>query len=113
MERRCHHRVAILLVNRRKQLLLWGKEEGGVDLARQEERVGLPPATSLKLAAVASAPLMFYAAFTLLSTFSFNPFRWLVTELGVFLSHVWYGVQFMRGLCARRAPCEFIGKDHA
>lgn len=49
MERRCHHRVAILLVNRRKQLLLWGKEEGGVDLARQEERVGLPPATSLKL----------------------------------------------------------------
>ena len=65
------------------------------------------------VAAVASAPLMFYAAFTLLSTFSFNPFRWLVTELGVFLSHVWYGVQFMRGLCARRAPCEFIGKDHA
>jgi len=49
VERRCHQRVAILLVNRRKEPLLWGKEEGGVDLARQEERVGLPQATSLKL----------------------------------------------------------------
>ena len=65
------------------------------------------------VAAVAASPLMFYAAFTLISTFSFNPFRWLATELGVFLSHVWYGVQFMRGISASRAPCEFIGKDHA
>ena len=65
------------------------------------------------VAAVAAAPFMFYVFFTALSTFSFNPFKWIVTELGVFLSHVWYGVQFMRGLCAHRAPCEFIGKDHA
>ena len=65
------------------------------------------------VAAVAASPLMFYAFFTSVSTFSFNPFRWIVTELGVFLSHVWYGVQFLRGLCASRAPCEFIGKDHA
>ena len=65
------------------------------------------------VAAVAASPLMFYAFFTALSTFSFNPFRWIVTELGVFLSHVWYGIQFLRGLCASRAPCEFIGKDHA
>jgi hypothetical protein len=50
---------------------------------------------------------------TALTTFSLNPFRWVVTELGVFLSHVWYGIQFMRGLCASKAPCEFIGKDHA
>ena len=65
------------------------------------------------VAAVAASPLMFYAFFTAVSTFSFNPFRWIVTELGVFLSHVWYGIQFLRGLCASRAPCEFIGKDHA
>ena len=65
------------------------------------------------VAAVAASPLMFYAFFTAVSTVSFNPFRWIVTELGVFLSHVWYGVQFLRGLCASRAPCEFIGKDHA
>ena len=65
------------------------------------------------MAAVAASPLMFYAFFTAVSTFSFNPFRWIATELGVFLSHVWYGIQFLRGLCASRAPCEFIGKDHA
>ena len=65
------------------------------------------------VAAVAASPLMFYAFFTVVSTFSFNPFRWIATELGVFLSHVWYGIQFLRGLCASRAPCEFIGKDHA
>ncbi len=65
------------------------------------------------LAAYASSPLLFYAVLTCLSTFSFNPFKWLFTWMGVFLSHVWYGIQFARGLCARRAPCEFIGKDHA
>ena len=65
------------------------------------------------VAAVAASPLFFYVAVTLLSTFSFNPIKWAVTEAGVFLSHVWYGVQFLRGLCAAKAPCEFIGKDHA
>ena len=64
-------------------------------------------------AAVVAAPLLFYILFTVISTFSLNPFRWIITETGVFLSHVWYGVQFMRGLLASRAPCEFIGKDHA
>ena len=65
------------------------------------------------VAAVATSPLLFYAAATVLTTFSFNPFRWAVTEMGVILSHVWYGIQFLRGLCAAKAPCEFIGKDHA
>ena len=65
------------------------------------------------VAAVAASPFLFYAAATMISTFSFNPCKWIVTEMGVFLSHVWYGVQFMRGLCASKAPCEFIGKDHA
>ena len=65
------------------------------------------------LAALVAAPLVFYAFFTCLSSFSFNPFKWALTWAGVFLSHVWYGIQFARGMCARRAPCEFIGKDHA
>ncbi|MBE6396919.1 MAG: glycosyltransferase [Lentisphaerae bacterium] len=64
-------------------------------------------------AAVVASPLMFYAVLTAFTTVSLNPFKWLVTELGVFLSHVWYGVQFLRGLLAHKAPCEFIGKDHA
>ena len=64
-------------------------------------------------AAVLASPLFFYAFLTAASTFSPNPFKWVVTEAGVFLSHVWYGVQFLRGLFASKAPCEFIGKDHA
>lgn len=64
-------------------------------------------------AAVLASPFFFYVFLTVLTTFSFNPFRWIVTEIGVVLSHIWYGVQFVRGLCASKAPCEFIGKDHA
>jgi len=55
----------------------------------------------------------FYAAVTLLSAFCLNPFMWLFTWLGVVVSHVWYGIRFMQGLCASRAPCEYIGRDHA
>jgi hypothetical protein len=29
------------------------------------------------------------------------------------MTHVTYGLRFAAGLVARRAPCEFIGKDHA
>jgi glycosyltransferase involved in cell wall biosynthesis len=64
-------------------------------------------------ATVLASPMLFYAVLTMASTFSLNPFKWIVTELGVFLSHLWYGIQFMRGLFASKAPCEFIGKDHA
>jgi len=55
----------------------------------------------------------FYALVTLLSSFSFNPFMWLFTWLGVVTSHLWYGIRFLQGLCASRAPCEYIGRDHA
>ena len=65
------------------------------------------------VAAVVASPLFFYVAATLFTTFSLNPVKWIVTEMGVALSHVWYGIQFLRGLCASKAPCEFIGKDHA
>ena len=58
-------------------------------------------------------PLLAYVALVLLSTFALNPATWLLTAAGVLASHVCYGVQFVRGLCAKKAPCEFIGKDHA
>ena len=68
-----------------------------------------PPA-AVCLAAV--APLALYAVLVALASFSLRPLDWLLTAAGVVASHVWYGVQFVRGLCAGRAPCEFIGKDH-
>ena len=85
------------------------------------------PSNSLRLsyfvpsAFVAGLPFVYwlwplyalYALLVLVTTFSFNPATWVLTAIGVFASHVWYGVRFMQGLCARRAPCEFIGKDHA
>ena len=58
-------------------------------------------------------PAIVYLAAVSLSTVSVNPLTWLLTAAGVFASHVVYGVQFLRGLCAKKAPCEFIGKDHA
>ena len=63
-------------------------------------------------AGVALAPLALYWALVLLMSFSVRPHDWLLTALGVFASHVCYGVRFVQGLCARKAPCEYIGKDH-
>ena len=54
-----------------------------------------------------------YAALVVATTASFNPFKWLLAALGVVASHITYGVRFAQGLVARKAPCEFIGKDHA
>lgn len=56
--------------------------------------------------------LPLYAALVLLATFSLNPAMWLLTAAGVVASHVVYGVKFAMGLCADKAPCEYIGKDH-
>ncbi|MBR4653565.1 MAG: glycosyltransferase [Kiritimatiellae bacterium] len=61
----------------------------------------------------ATWPLFAYLILTGLSSFSFNPCMWLLTWLGIFLSHVTYGLRFMQGLLAGKAPCEFIGGDHA
>ena len=60
-----------------------------------------------------SAPFALYLLATGLSTFSFNPAKWLLVWAGVFATHVCYGLRFIQGLCAKRAPCEYIGKDHA
>ena len=58
-------------------------------------------------------PFGFYLLLVLLTTFSFKPHHWLLTALGVISSHVWYGIRFVQGLMAKKAPCEYIGKDHA
>ena len=59
------------------------------------------------------APLALYLLLALATTAALNPIVWLLTFAGVFASHLTYGVRFVQGLCARRAPCEFIGRDHA
>lgn len=67
----------------------------------------------LRLAAcVCAMPLALYVFLVLATSFSTSVAAWLTTAAGVVASHVVYGVQFVRGLCAAKAPCEFIGKDH-
>ena len=61
----------------------------------------------------AAWPFVIYLLLTVLSSFSLNPFMWLFTWLGIIVSHVTYGIRFLQGLFAAKAPCEFIGKDHA
>ena len=60
-----------------------------------------------------SIPLLAYFLLVALTSFSRNPLTWLLTALGVVATHVTYGIRFVGGLLAKRAPCEFIGKDHA
>lgn len=63
--------------------------------------------------AAMTVPLLAYVTLVALTTFAVNPLVWLMTACGVFATHVTYGIRFMGGLLARRAPCEFIGRDHA
>lgn len=65
----------------------------------------------LQIAAI--APLAVYISLVLTTAFSLNLATWILTSLGVFASHVVYGIRLLQGLLAERAPCEFIGKDHA
>ena len=65
------------------------------------------------LLAYASIPLVVYLFLAFVTSFSVNPITTLLAVCGVFATHIVYGVQFAMGLVARRAPCEFIGKDHA
>lgn len=58
-------------------------------------------------------PLVVYVLLTGVTSFSMNPVMWGLTWIGVFASHVTYGVRFLQGLFASKAPCEFIGRDHA
>ena len=60
-----------------------------------------------------SIPMLLYIGLVFATSFALNPAVWLFTAAGVVASHFTYGVQFIRGLAASRAPCEFIGGDHA
>ena len=62
---------------------------------------------------LACLPMACYLVLTILSTFAFNPLMWFVTWCGVFATHLCYGIRFVQGLLAGKAPCEYIGKDHA
>ena len=72
----------------------------------------LVPVPSM-LKAVAVLPLAVYLFLAVLASFSFNPLMWILVFLGIVLTHLVYGVHFLVGLLASRAPCEFIGTDHA
>lgn len=62
---------------------------------------------------IVSMPMLAYILLVLLTSFSLNPVVWIVTLCGVLATHVTYGIRFLGGLLAKKAPCEFIGKDHA
>jgi hypothetical protein len=53
-----------------------------------------------------------YGVSVLVTSVSLNPVVWFMTAIGVVLTHVVYGVRFIQGLFANKAPCEYIGKDH-
>ena len=67
----------------------------------------------LMLKVVAALPLAVYLFFVVLTSFAFNPLMWILVALGTVFTHLVYGVRFIAGLLARKAPCEFIGADHA
>ncbi len=73
----------------------------------------VPHSLAWRMQAAFLLALPAYAALVAVTTVSLNPFKWFVTAAGVFATHITYGIQFLRGLCASKAPCEFIGKDHA
>jgi cellulose synthase/poly-beta-1,6-N-acetylglucosamine synthase-like glycosyltransferase len=53
-----------------------------------------------------------YGALTLIASFSFNPAAWLLTWLGICLTHLVYGARFLVGLLSRRMPSEVARFDH-
>ncbi|MBR1870490.1 MAG: glycosyltransferase [Kiritimatiellae bacterium] len=65
------------------------------------------------VAAACSAPMAVYFILIAATSFSLNPATWLLTVVAIFASHAGYGARFLAGLCSRRMPCEYIGKDHA
>ncbi len=73
----------------------------------------LPSGVAQVLVACSFAPLAFYFLCVFVTTFTWRLPTWILTAIGVYVTHVCYGVQFVRGLCAGKAPCEFIGGDHA
>jgi cellulose synthase/poly-beta-1,6-N-acetylglucosamine synthase-like glycosyltransferase len=62
--------------------------------------------------AVYVAGLIFYGALTFLSCARLDPLAWVLTWMGVVLTHLVYGVRFLMGLTARRLPDEVRKFDH-
>ncbi len=72
-----------------------------------------PSALNDILFRISLAPLALYIALLAATSVSRNPLKWALVFAGVFLTHIVYGVRFVQGLAAKKAPCEFIGSDHA
>ena len=73
----------------------------------------MPSVVHALLGAFVALPMLVYLLAVLLTTIALNPLTWLLTAAGVVATHFTYGVRFAQGLCASKAPCEFIGRDHA
>ncbi len=71
------------------------------------------PLATYLMGPLALVPLAVYLGAVLLTSISFNPVTYLLTVMGVFVTHVVYGMRFVCGLLASKAPCEYIGGDHA
>lgn len=56
--------------------------------------------------------LAIYAILTLASTFAWNPVTWLICWLGVFLTHIVYGIRFVIGFFTAHLPGEVRKFDH-
>lgn len=61
----------------------------------------------------ALSPLGVYVAALMATCLRRNLADAAIVALGVLLSHCVYGVRFACGMLARKAPCEYIGKDRA
>lgn len=57
--------------------------------------------------------LLVYAAITLASSINRNPLSWLLTWLGIVLTHIVYGSRFLVGFAIGRLPDEVHDFDHA
>ena len=84
----------------------------GVPLAFWLMSLGRIETVPGEIGVVLLLPLFIYLSLVILTTFALNPLTWFLTLFGVIASHLTYGVRFVQGLCAGKAPCEFIGKDH-
>jgi glycosyltransferase involved in cell wall biosynthesis len=56
--------------------------------------------------------LLLYAALTLMSSVSLNPLTWLLTWIGIVLTHAVYGVRFILGFMSSRMPGDVRRFDH-
>ena len=56
--------------------------------------------------------LAFYGAATFLAAFHRNLVDWIITWLGIVLTHVVYGVRFLQGILFGRMPTEVRAFDH-